>query len=166
MILSVSALLDRLFIKQPKFRRLVTRMVYGRSAAVVSLFGADLVVHSELENGYLRASRHARWLSLFRDEAGVLIHLAALIGEDTTFLDIGANIGVFSAVISRLGGIKKNLSVIAFEVDPATFVRLSENARQHGFQAYNFGIGERGETVEYVRGAVSHVTTQADRKNQ
>src|SRR3954470_10838587 len=106
---------DRLFIKQPKFRRFVTRVLYGSRATEVSLLGADLVIHSELENGYLRAFRHARRLSLFRDEASVLINVASLIEDGCTFIDVGANIGVYSAIIARLGAIKRDLTVIAFE---------------------------------------------------
>src|SRR5437870_5097633 len=112
---------DRLFIKQPKFRRFVTRHLYGSRDTEVSLLGADLLIHSELENGYLRAFRHARRLSLFRDEASVLINVASLIDDGTTFVDIGANIGIYSAIVSRLSALKRGLTVLAFEVDPRTY---------------------------------------------
>jgi len=107
--------LDQLFIKQPRLRRFVTRALYGSSPVRVSLLGAELLIHSELENGYLRAFRRSRSLSLFRDETSILINLASLIGDDCTFLDIGANIGIYSAIISRLGRVKSGLSVFAFE---------------------------------------------------
>jgi FkbM family methyltransferase len=158
--------LDQLFIKQPKLRRVVTRMLYGSSPVSVPLFGAELLIHSELENGYLRAFRHSRSLSLFRDEASVLINLASLIEDDCTFLDIGANIGIYSAVISRLGRVKKDLAVFAFEVDPQTFRRLSENARRHGFRAENVALAEAEKQVQFVRGAVSHVTTALESRNR
>ena len=157
---------DQLFIKQPKLRRFVTRMLYGSSALRVPLLGAELLIHSELENGYLRAFRHSRTLSLFRDEASVLINLASLIEDDCSFLDIGANIGVYSAIIARLGALKKNLSVFAFEVDPTTFSRLSENARRHGFHAENVALADSEKEVQFVRGAVSHVTTTLDARNR
>jgi len=158
--------LDQLFIKQPRLRRMITRMLYGSSPVRVPLLGADLLIHSELENGYLRAFRHSRSLSLFRDEAGVLINLASLIEDDCSFLDIGANIGIYSAIIARLGRLKKNLSVFAFEVDPQTFARLSENARRHGFRAENFGVGDSEKEIQFVRGAVSHVTTTIETRNR
>jgi FkbM family methyltransferase len=132
----------------------------------VRLLGADILVHSELENGYLRAFRHSRSLSLFRDEASVLINLANLIGDDCSFLDIGANIGIYSAIIARLGKLKKNLSVFAFEVDPRTFARLSENARRHGFRAENVALAATEQEAQFVRGAVSHVTTTVDARNR
>jgi FkbM family methyltransferase len=153
---------DRLFIKQPRFRRFVTRLLYGSQTTRVSLLGADLLIHSELENGYLRAFRHARRLSLFRDEASVLINFASLIEDGTTFVDVGANIGVYSAIISRLRSVKRDLSVFAFEVDPRTFERLAENARAHGFHAENVALGETDATLTFVRGAVSHVTANVE----
>ena len=158
--------LDQLFIKQPKLRRFVTRMLYGSSATRVPLLGAELTIHSELENGYLRAFRHSRSLSLFRDEASVLINLASLIEDDCSFLDIGANVGVYSAVISRLARVKKDLAVFAFEVDPQTFSRLQENARRHGFHAENVALTETEREAQFVRGAVSHVTTALESRNR
>src|ERR1051326_2393727 len=158
--------LDQLFIKQPKLRRFVTRMVYGSSPVAVPLFGAELLIHSEFENGYLRAFRHSRSLSLFRDVASVLINLASLIEDDCSFLDIGANVGVYSAVIARLATLKKGLSVFAFEVDPQTFSRLSETARRHGFRSENVALADVDKQTHFVRGAVSHVTTAMDARNR
>lgn len=158
--------LDQLFIKQPKLRRFMTRMVYGSSPVDIHLLGAELLIHSELENGYLRAFRHSRSLSLFRDEVSVLINLASLIDDDCSFLDVGANIGVYSAVIARLAELKKNLSVFAFEVDPQTFSRLAENARRHGFLAENVALSDTEKEAQFVRGAVSHVTTTVETGNR
>jgi FkbM family methyltransferase len=153
---------DRFFIKQPRLRRFVTRLLYGSSATEVSLLGADLVIHSELENGYLRAFRGAKTLSLFRDEASVLINMASLIEDGCTFVDVGANIGIYSAIVSRLKAIKRDVSVLAFEVDPVTYGRLAENARRYGFRAENVALAESEKQTAYVRGAVSHVTTTVD----
>lgn len=155
----LARVLDQFFIKQPRLRRVVTRAIYGSASVRVSLLGADLLIHSELENGYFRAFRRTRWLSLFRDEASILINLANLIGDDCTFLDIGANIGIYAAIISRLGRIKMGVSVVAFEVDPKTFARLSQNAQRYGFRAENVALAEAEKTMEFIRGAVSHVTT-------
>jgi FkbM family methyltransferase len=140
-------------------------MVYGRSVVTVALLGAEVVIHSELENGYLRASRRSRYMSLFRDEASVLINVASLIGDDCTFVDVGANIGIYSAVMSRLRAVRRGLSVIAFEVDPNTFRRLEQNARLHGFRAENVALGASEKMLTFVRGAVSHVTTTEAAKN-
>lgn len=158
--------LDRNLIKRPRLRRLLTRSIYGSSQVQISLLGADIIINSELENGYLRAFHKAKWLSVFRDEASVLVNLANLIDDDCTFVDAGANVGIYSAVISRLAAVKRNLAVMAFEVDPETFARLSENARRYGFQARNVGLGECEKSVEFIRGAVSHVTTATNLKSR
>lgn len=149
---------DRYFVKQPRLRRAATRAIYGKSDQPVTLFGATLTVNSELENGYLRAFRNNRFVSIFRDEAAALVNLANLISDNCTFLDIGANIGIFSAVMSRFARIRRNVRVIAFEVDPNTFSRLAVNARRHRFEAHNVGLADAEQVIEFVRGAVSHVT--------
>ena len=164
--MTFAGFLDRNFIKRPKLRRFLTRSIFGSSRVTISLLGAEIIINSELENGYLRAFQRAKWLSVFRDEAGVLINLASLIDDDCTFIDAGANIGIYSAVISRLTAVKRNVSVMAFEVDPETFARLSENARRYGFQANNVGLAECEKEVEFIRGAVSHVTTAVNFKSR
>jgi FkbM family methyltransferase len=156
---------DRYFIKQPRLRRVATRVIYGKSDQPISLFGAGLTINSEFENGYLRAFRNSKFVSVFRDEAAVLINLANLVSDNCTFLDIGANIGIFSAVMSRFARIKRNVRVIAFEVDPNTFSRLALNARRHGFDAHNIGLADAERSIEFVRGAVSHVTTPLRSRN-
>ena len=157
--------LDRYFIKQPRLRRAATRAIYGKSDLPIRLFGAGLTINSELENGYLRASRNSKYVSLFRDEAAILVNLANLVSDDCTFVDVGANIGIFSAVMSRFARIRRNVRVIAFEVDPNTFSRLALNARRHGFEAHNIGLADAERTITFVRGAVSHVTTPLESRN-
>ena len=157
--------LDRYFIKQPRLRRAATRAIYGKSDLSIRLFGAGLTINSELENGYLRAFRNSRYVSVFRDEAAVLVNLANLVSDDCTFVDIGANVGIFSAIMSRFARIRRDVRVIAFEVDPNTFARLTLNARRHGFDAQNIGLGDAERTITFVRGAVSHVTTPLESRN-
>lgn len=72
-------LLDRLFIKQPKFRRAVTRLVEGDSEKQIDVCGTKLIVNTIKEHGYLRASRLCQHSSLLRDELAVIINLALLL---------------------------------------------------------------------------------------
>lgn len=53
----------------------------------------------------------------------VLLELARALGIDT-FVDVGANIGVYSIFMSSLDSVK---SVYSFEPSPRTFVELSHN---------------------------------------
>ena len=89
-------LIDRYFLKKPWLRRFVTRLLEGDHDCQVNLFGASMIVHSVKEHGYLRPSRIANRSALLRDELPVMLNLAALIAAGDTFLDIGANVGVFT----------------------------------------------------------------------
>jgi FkbM family methyltransferase len=159
-------LIDNYFIKQPRIRRFVTRLVYGDRLREVRLFGSSFVLHTVKENGYLRSARASSRLSMLRDESPVLLSLANLLTDDCAFVDVGANIGLYSVLFSRFTRIHENFRVFAFEVHPDTFSRLELNARLHGFSAMNIGIGARKERTSFVAGAVSHVTTRADMSNR
>jgi FkbM family methyltransferase len=162
-MLSRAGLIDSWFIKQPRLRRLITHIIYGRADRTISLFGLTLAINSAKENGYLRASSSK--LSVFRHETSVLFNLASLIDNDTIFIDIGANVGLYASAISRLRAVKTGLRVFAFEVNPDTFSRLVENAVRYGFDARCVALGSRKERQTFVQGAVSHVTTTLERQN-
>ena len=159
------SLLDRYFIKKPAVREAVTRALYGDKDVSVCLMGDQLTINTLKENGYFRASKACKNYSVFRDEAIVLQNIASLIRDGSTFIDVGANIGLFSSAIARVAKLKHEVDVIAFEVDPDTFQRLSQNAEQHGFRAKNVGLSNIRGSKTFVRGAVSHVTTVLEKKN-
>ena len=161
----IAYLLDKFFIKKPKFRKFVTRTIYGDKQVLVDLFGAKFLLHTISENGYYRASKIAAHSSLFRDEFPVMIALSNLIENDVTFVDIGANVGIYSSLFSRFKNLYQKFEIAAFEVHPETFCRLKLNAEIYGFNAFNVGVGSRHETVQFVGGAVSHVTTRVDFAN-
>lgn len=121
-------LIDRFFIKKPLVRRFVTKLVAGNRERKVTLLAGDYVVHTVREHGLFRASKLARTCSLFRDELPVLIHLAGLLRDGDTFLDIGANVGVFAANIAGFRVLFPGLRVYAFEPNPDTAARLRANA--------------------------------------
>lgn len=53
-----------------------------------------------------------------------------LLEPGDTFLDIGANIGFYSLVLSTL---KRRIAVVAFEPNPRNFALLQSNARLNGY---------------------------------
>jgi len=152
-------LIDAYFIKKPVFRRWLTRLLEGDRERDVEVLGARLRVHPVKEHGYLRASRLIGRSSLLRDEAPVLINLAAALREGDTFVDIGANVGVFSLVIARLCGLLPGLRVYAFEANPDTFRRLRARAAEAGVVATHCAVSDHPGKLEFVGGAVSHVFT-------
>ena len=156
------SLLDRYFIKQPKLRRFVTRLLEGDRTEDVVLLGAAVRVHSVKEHGYLRASRMMQSSALLRDELPILIHLAALFSEGDTFVDIGANVGVYSLTLARLGRILPRTHFYAFEANPDTFSRLTAHTEALGIRAFNVALSDHTGSLEFVPGAVSHVFTTVD----
>ena len=155
----MNSFLDRYFIKKPRLRRWVTRALEGNREQDVELLGGLVRVHSVKENGYLRASRLVRRSSLLRDELAVIVNLASLLGPGDTFVDIGANVGIFSITLARLGRIHPTLSFHAFEANPDTYTRLQTQAAPLGIKTWNLALSDRDGELTFVSGAVSHVFT-------
>ena len=158
-------LIDRYFIKQPRLRRFVTRMLVRNSQERVVLFGSHVTVHRRLEHGYWRAARLSRSSSLLQDELPVFIALAHFAGSGCTFVDAGANVGIYSIAMARFTRVYPDFHVVAFEVARDTFSRLDANAKEHGFTAHAVGLGDCEGEATFVAGAVSHVTTRAELAN-
>ena len=152
-------LIDRYFLKQPGIRRFVTKLFHGDHEVRVTLLAQRYHVHTVREHGFFRASKIAQTCSLFRDEAPVLLHLAGLLCEGDTFLDIGANIGIFAANIARFRSIYPKLTIYAFEPNQDTAKRLRENAEPLGVVVFAIALSNRSGTLEFVGGAVSNVFT-------
>lgn len=165
--MTIRFLLDRYFIKQPRLRRWVTRALYGDRDTEVTLFGCRFTINSLRENGYLRASRKITHSSLLRDEIATLLSLAGLLQPGDTFVDVGANIGLFSCTLARrtLFHAQGALRFYAYEPHPDTFRRLTLNAAAAGVVARNFAVSNAPGSLEFVDGAVSHVFTRAEKAN-
>jgi len=157
-------LIDKLYIKQPKFRRLVTTILYGNGDVDVNFCGTTLHVNKLRENGYVRAARASSWSSALRDEVPILMNLMSIFRNGDTFVDIGANVGLYTRTFSRLRNLYPEFRLIAFEPHPSTYERLSTPPLP-GVEYHNHGIGSRNETVEFVDGAVSHVFTRRENAN-
>jgi FkbM family methyltransferase len=155
-----SYLIDKYFIKKPWLRRWVTRRLYGAADVQVRLFGADLTINAARENGYLRAFRKSGNSSVFRDEVSGLLGLFHILRQGDCFVDIGANIGLYSSVVSRLPGI----NVLAVEANPETYTRLEKNARSHHFDAIHMAVSDKSGEIEFAEGAVSHVFAVAEHR--
>ncbi len=158
--LKLGAMFDRILIRHPRLRELATKLFYRPGLVEVDLFQKRITIDRVKENGYYRASRAGSRLGLYRDEAIILQRLALFCQDDTTFVDVGANVGIFSCCLADIIKIRRNFKVCAFEVHPETFLRLQINAQRHGFEAINAAVSDEGGTLTFVEGAVSHVTTR------
>ena len=162
--MNFSYYLDRYFIKKPRIRRFVTSLLEPDSDLDVSVAGAKLRINRRREQGYLRASRIVRHNATLRDEIPVLMNLFSVIRDGDTFVDVGANTGLFTHSMARLTEIYQNFNIVAIEANPDTFSRLS--TRKIDRVSYiNVAMSDKCGEMEFIRGAVSHVFTSIDRQN-
>ena len=152
-------LVDKYYNKAPKIRRAITRIRFKKEDALVRLLGVDIGINTIRENGYMRAHKLCQKSSLLRDEIPVLSNLSAILRNGDTFVDIGANVGLFSVYLSRYKNILMDFRIYAFEAHPDTYSRLRENALRHNFISQNLAISDQKSCLKFVDGAVSHVFT-------
>lgn len=157
-----SRLYDQYFIKKPAVRLFITRLLEKDEDMDIDLLGSDLKVNSIKEHGYLRASRMAKFSSLFRDEIPVLLHLSALLHGSDTFIDIGANVGIFSASLSKIKAIFPDIDFLAFEANPDTFLRLEKTVQNLPVKPYCIALSDQEGQMEFVGGTASGVFTAID----
>jgi len=157
--------IDKYFLKKPKVRKLVTKFLEGDRDFSPKLFGLDIYLNTIKEHGYLRSSRLINSSAFLRDEVPVLLNLATILDHDDTFIDIGANIGLYSIFFNQLRALKKNVNIFAFEANPDTFSRLQINATKYNFNALNLAISKNSDKLKFTSGAVSHVFTTIDNES-
>ena len=158
----ISTYIDKYFLKKPLLRKIITRLIEGNKDLRPSLFNLDIYLNSVKEHGYLRSSRLINSSAFLRDEVPVLLNLANLVEDRDTFVDVGANIGMYSVFFSQFKILKKNIQIFAYEANPNTFTRLNINAKKYNFNCNNTAISDTNKTLEFIEGAVSHVL---DRKS-
>jgi FkbM family methyltransferase len=161
----ISTYIDKYFLKKPLLRKIITRLVEGNKNFRASFFNLDIYLNSVKEHGYLRSSRLINSSAFLRDEVPVLLNLANLVEDRDTFVDVGANIGMYSVFFSHFKKLKKNIQIFAYEANPNTFKRLNINAIKYNFNCINIAISDTNKTLEFVEGAVSHVFTTVENKS-
>jgi FkbM family methyltransferase len=155
----LSRLIDKFFVKRPHVRRIITKCIYGEEDVYIELCGTRLLINSLRENGYLRAFRNTERNSFLSDELNTLITLSAICDRMDCFVDIGANIGIYSAIMARRRLFSTQFRMIAFEPHPDTFIRLRQNVSSLGVEIQNIALSDVDGELEFVDGAVSHVFT-------
>ena len=90
------------------------RCVYGCGQTDIDLLGLTLAIDKQKESGYLRASRAQSDVSALRDEVPVLFALCYFAARADAFIDVGANVGLHSAVLAKFGRIY-DLKIYCFE---------------------------------------------------
>ena len=157
--------IDKYFLKKPRVRKFITRLIEGDKDLNASLFNLEIYLNSVKEHGYLRSSRLINASAFLRDEVPVLLNLANLAGKQDTFVDVGANVGSYSVFFSQFKMLKKNIQIYAYEANPDTFKRLKINAIKHKFVCKNIAISNKNSILKFTEGAVSHVFTTIENKS-
>lgn len=157
--------IDKYFIKKPLFRRFITRLYYGNKDKTVNLFSTGLFVNTIKENGYLRAGKYADKSSVFRDEVSVIINLASFITPGITFIDVGANVGLYCSSFARFQKLYKELKIYAFEANPDTFRRLTKTVENKNIEIFNVALSDDDKELDFVEGVVSHVFAEKGNAN-
>src|ERR1051325_10311481 len=98
----MSRFFDRYFFKQPWLRKFATTMLEGDQDVRVNVLGTSMCINTVKEHGYLRASRLSAASCLLRDELPVILNLAMLLQRGDSFVDVGANVGVFVCTLARM----------------------------------------------------------------
>ncbi|MDQ6624205.1 MAG: FkbM family methyltransferase [Verrucomicrobiota bacterium] len=141
----------------PKLRLWITRLIIPDREVDVQIFGAPLRISTRAEIGLWRAARIAEENVIFRDEAASLLNLALLLRPGDVFIDIGANVGLYSSVLARYRELFPETKFIAIEANPATAARLRHSVERAQVEVLNIGASDRAAELGFATGVTSGV---------
>jgi FkbM family methyltransferase len=146
------------------FRRIVTSRL-GRGALDTTLWGMRLRLYA-LGNG---CEKNALFTPQMFDvmERGVLAQAIEKRGEMFTFVDIGANVGLYSLYVASLAG--SHARILAIEPQPGILERLRFNLAANpgvNVTVLPIAVADRAGTVELVLDASDSGGTHIDKRNE
>ena len=150
-----SYLLWKFVLRQPRFRRLVTNALIRDRNEWIRVLGVDLYINRRKEIGYWRASRQQHGNAMFRDEIPTLIRLSAFVGGSSTFVDCGANVGLFTVSMLPFRRVFPEMGFLAYEPNPDTFARLIKALDGTGVTIENVALSNENGFVEMASAATS-----------
>ncbi|MCH7540978.1 MAG: FkbM family methyltransferase [Proteobacteria bacterium] len=153
----LSYLFWKYILKSPRLRLFLTKLLVPDETITVDILSVPVAINKRKEIGYWRAYKAQFNNVLFRDEIGPLISLCLLAGEADTFVDIGANVGLYSAVIGKLQSIYPSIKVYAFEPNLDTCARLRQTLSSRKAQIEAVALSNKTGELEFVSGATSGV---------
>lgn len=165
MTYSLRGLVDKYFIKQPRLRRFVTKLLEGDRDLTVRILGVPVRINTIKEHGYLRASRIVTSNSFLSDEMPVLSGIFYLLSRADAFVDAGSNVGVYCAAIGKFRRMQP-IPLYAFEPNPDTYRRLVETVAPLGVETFNCALSDHEGVLDFVSGTVSHIFTAADGQSE
>lgn len=148
--------------RYPKLRVQLTRMLIPDRDVDVQIFGAALHINTRREIGLWRAARAAEGNIIFRDEAASLLNLALLLQPEDVFVDVGANVGLYSSVLARYRHLFPESKFLAIEPNPGTAQRLRQSLRTANVTVLNIGASNEATELAFETGVTSGVFKVAD----
>jgi FkbM family methyltransferase len=149
------SLYSRFVLGVPWVHAALIRVLLPDVEAAVELFGSGLVINKRKEAGYWRAYRAARSSPVLWNEAGSLLSLALILEPGDTFVDVGANVGLFSSSLVRLRRLQPSVRFYAFEANPDTAERLTKSVPPGEVTVYGMALSDRDQTLTFVGGSTS-----------
>ncbi|MFN2508043.1 MAG: FkbM family methyltransferase [Chthoniobacterales bacterium] len=143
--------------RYPRLRIQLTQMLLAEREVDIQIFGAPLRINTREEIGLWRAAKIADENIVFRDEAASLLNLALLLRPRDVFVDVGANVGLYSSVLSRFQSLFPETKFVAIEANPATARRLRQSVAGREVTVMNIGASNRATELAFERGVTSGV---------
>lgn len=146
-----------LMFRFPKLRTRLTRLFIPAREMDVQIFGAPLRIDAREEIGLWRAARMAEANVIFRDEAASLLNLALLLRPGDIFVDVGANVGLYSSVLARFRHVCPETKFVAIEANPETAGRLRRSLSGSEALVLNLGASDSATPRAFEPGVTSGV---------
>lgn len=146
----------KIAFKYPRLRIALTHLLIPSRDTDIELFGARLRINTREEIGLWRAANMAEGNIVFRDEVASLVNIALLLRPGDTFVDVGANVGLYSSTLARLAAVFPNTNFIAIEPHPETAQRLQASAGNR-VTVLNIGASDAPGELGFASGVTSGV---------
>jgi FkbM family methyltransferase len=146
----------------PAVRVWLTRLFIRSRDFDIQMFGATLRINSREEIGLARAARQSTSNIIFRDEVATLLNLALLLQPGDVFVDIGANVGLYSSILSRFANAYPESRFVAIEPSPETVQRLRESVRNAPVTVLNVAVSDKESELAFQRGITSGIFKVAE----
>ena len=146
----------------PAVRVWLTRLFVPSRDVDLQLFGAPLRINSREEIGLARAGRQSNSNIIFRDEVATLLNLSLLLQPGDVFVDIGANVGLYSSILSRFANAYPESKFVAIEPNPQTVERLRESVRNAPVTVLNVAVSDKESELAFQPGITSGVFKVGD----
>ena len=146
----------KLAFKYPRLRVALTRLLIPSRESDIALFGSRLRINTREEIGLWRAAKMAEGNVVFRDEVASLLNLALLLRPGDTFVDVGANVGLYSSILSRVAEVFPDTNFVAIEPHPETARRLRASVGNR-VTVLNSGASDKAGELGFAAGVTSGV---------